>query len=63
MEKIRKKSRPVIDFITKLDIYGKPIMLSFDGSETYQTARGGLVTLATIGFLLYFAINSFIPVF
>jgi hypothetical protein len=56
MKNIRKKSRSIINFITKLDVYGKPISLSYEGSETYQTGYGGLATIATFIVLLTYAI-------
>lgn len=56
MKNIRKKSRSIINFITKLDVYGKPISLSYEGSETFQTGYGGLATIATFIVLLTYAI-------
>ena len=34
-----------------LDVYGKPVLLTFQGNEKFRTAIGGCVTL-TVGFIL-----------
>ena len=36
-----------VKFVKNLDIYGSPFKVHYRGKETYMTAMGGILTLAT----------------
>jgi hypothetical protein len=50
------------DFIKKRDDYGHPVGMTFKGEGTYQTFRGGLISLAVNCYLVYYLVDAFIPV-
>ena len=41
-----------------MDQYGQPISLNFEGSETYQTLPGGLITMLIILSLLLYSLTK-----
>jgi hypothetical protein len=51
------------DFIKKRDDYGHPVGLTFKGEPTYQTLRGGVVSIAINVYLVYYLVTMFIPVY
>ena len=50
------------DFIKKRDVYGHPVGMTYKGEDTYQTVRGGIISIAVNIFLIYFMVEMFIPV-
>ena len=51
------------DFIKKRDDYGHSVGLTFKGEPTYQTLRGGIVSIAINVYLVYYLVTMFIPVY
>jgi hypothetical protein len=49
--------KTISKYITKIDIYGHPINLTYRGSSTYKTLLGGLFTMLVrflvLAFFLY----------
>ena len=51
------------DFIKKRDEYGHPVGMTFKGEPTYQTVRGGIISVAVNVYLVYYLVTMFIPVY
>ena len=50
-KKLNKKlSRGFTNALRRLDAFGKPVGLKFDGKETYKTSYGGVIT---VGFYIW----------
>ncbi len=50
------------DYLTRIDQFGVPFRLTHKGQETLKTVYGAVAT-ALIGiYLVYFSINTFLPV-
>ena len=54
--------RRFVDFIKKRDDYGHPVGMTFKGEPTYQTVRGGILSIAVNIYLFYYLVTMFIPV-
>jgi len=50
------------DFIKKRDDYGHPVGMTYKGEDTYQTVRGGIISIAVNIYLFYYLVIMFIPV-
>ena len=48
-----------LSFLKKIDVFGQPIQLYFEGDTKHKTRFGGLVTLIIIGILLALLIQAF----
>jgi len=48
----KNKKSAISRFLRKLDIYGKPIQLTFKGKESFKTTFGGTVSLILLLLLL-----------
>jgi hypothetical protein len=63
MEKSKKFSGICIKhYLTKIDQFGAPIKLTHKGDETFKTVYGGVSTTLIGIYLMYFSINTFLPV-
>jgi len=54
--------RKFFDFIKKRDEYGHPVGMTFKGETTYQTLRGGVISIGVNVYLMYYLITMFMPV-
>lgn len=50
------------DRIKQLDIFGKPINLTYEGLNTYKTAHGALFTIIMVIGMLTYALSTLINV-
>lgn len=46
------KSKRVSNFLKNIDIYAKPIQLTYMGKEKFSSACGGLLSLSVMVFIL-----------
>ena len=49
--------------LRKLDSFGKPVVLKFQGEETFKTSYGGLITVVFYLWMVYVSVTALIPVF
>jgi hypothetical protein len=52
-----------LDFITSRDFFGKPISLTYKGEDKFRTLRGGIMSILVCIGILYYTVDSFVPVF
>lgn len=50
---LRKINHAFFSYLKKIDTFGKPVTLKFDGEETYKTSYGGFVTVGFYIWMLY----------
>jgi hypothetical protein len=50
------------EFLKARDIFGKPITLTHNGSETFQTIHGAVISIAFLIYLAVFSIQMLLPV-
>lgn len=51
----KKGGRAVNNRVKSMDMFGAPVSLNFRGESTYNTTIGGVISLFTIAFTLFYA--------
>ena len=48
VEIVKKRTSGIRDSIAAKDIYGKPIVLNYNGDESFKTCPGGMLSIFVI---------------
>ena len=55
-KELLKINHAFFSMLKKLDTFGKPVGLKFNGEETYKTSYGGFITVGFYIWMIYVAV-------